>query len=122
MWHNNDVKYVELGEFGNAIWPVESAVLFNKQCSTRVELLAGHKEPHAQYKGERFVQWPVSDNAKNSTATLRLQQLARPKSGRLRSDDYDPYRVSQAARLARVTPRVSELSSPVPRKVRQKVS
>ena len=119
VWHNKDENYVELGVFCDPIWPVESDVL-NRRCSARVETLAGHRVPHNDYKGERSVQWSVSDNAKNSTATLRMQQLARPKSGRLRVDDYDPYKVSPAARLARVTPRVTDLSLPIPRKVRQK--
>ena len=35
----------------------------------------------------------MSENAKNATATDRLQQLARPKSARLKANDYDPYKV-----------------------------
>ena len=86
----------------------------------RVEQLAEAKGEHDSYLGERPVRWPVSDTAKNAIATVRLQQMARPKSGRLHNDDYDPYKVTAAARLTRPSPRVCELSVPIPRKVRTK--
>jgi len=119
VWSNKDEKYVEIGDFCNPIWPVSSTVK-HARCPERVEYLSAHKASHPDYKGERPVIWVVTDTAKSANATHRLQQLARPKSGRLRHDDYDPYKVTQAARLARVTPRVSELAIPIPRKIRQK--
>ena len=72
------------------------------------------------YPGVRPVMWEVTDQAKNSVATLRLLQLARPKGGR-NKDDYDPYRVSVSARSANATPRLAELALPIPRKVRQNI-
>lgn len=73
-----------------------------------------------EFKGEKPVQWPVSESALKSIASLRLQQLSRPLSRALIRDDYDPYKVSSAARKARVTPRLELLSAPIPRKVKQK--
>lgn len=87
----------------------------------RLEQLAEHRRPVAMYKFERPVRWDVSDNAKNATATNRLQQLARPKSARLMKDDFDPYRVSVGAKNSAATARVCELSAPIPRKVRSKI-
>lgn len=88
--------------------------------SERVEQLAGHKEYHKLFKDERPVQWEVPKSALNALATLRLQQLARPRSRTMIKDDYDPYKVSPSARRARCTPRIDELCVPLPRKVRAK--
>lgn len=53
---------------------------------------------------------------------MRVQQLARPKSHSQYKEDYDNgwHRVSPGAKNARPTPRLEELSKPLPRKVRQK--
>ncbi|KAK2151117.1 hypothetical protein LSH36_375g04030 [Paralvinella palmiformis] len=119
VWSRVDENFVDEGEFSASIWPVEPKV-YTSSCPPRVESLATAKDLPRQYKGERPVQWLVSDNAKNSTASLRLQQLARPRSGRLTKDDYDPYKVTPSARTARPTPRILELCTPLPRKIRQK--
>lgn len=119
IWNKVDENFIEEGEFSAAIWPVEPK-LYTSSCPPRVESLALPKELPKEYKGERPVQWPISDNAKNSAASLRLQQLARPRSGRLSKDDYDPYKVTPSARTARPTPRIVQLSTPLPRKIRQK--
>jgi hypothetical protein len=63
----------------------------------------------------------VSEEAMKSIATLRLQQLSRPQSRCLIRDDYDPYKVSPGAKKAAPTPRLEELSAPIPRKIRPKV-
>jgi len=52
--------------------------------------------------------------------TMRQQQLARPKPRVALDQDYDPYKVSNGARNAVASPRVSELAVPIPRKVRSK--
>ncbi|XP_071106059.1 sperm microtubule associated protein 2-like isoform X2 [Haliotis cracherodii] len=88
--------------------------------SARVETLAEAKGYHNDFKGENPVQWPVSDQALKAIASLRLQQLARPRSRTMIKDDYDPYKVTLAAKKARATPRLEELCAPIPRKVRQK--
>ena len=88
--------------------------------SERIESLAAAKDYHKLFKDERPVQWQVQGPALNAIATLRLQQLARPRSRTMIKDDYDPYKVSPSARRARCTPRVDELCVPLPRKVRQK--
>ncbi|XP_078665984.1 sperm microtubule associated protein 2-like [Branchiostoma floridae x Branchiostoma belcheri] len=85
----------------------------------RVETLAEAKRWHPEFLANRTVQWAVSDNAKTSIASIRLQQLSRPKS-RGGNDDYDPYKVPRAALLAQASARISELSTPIARKVRQK--
>jgi len=118
MWLNNTDTYQE-GNFTDPITKINPAVL-TSACRPRVEALAEAKHVHNNYIGERPVQWAVSDQAKNSTATLRLQQLARPKSGRMLIDDYDPYRVSAAAKTTRASPRVGELAMPLGRKCRSK--
>ena len=51
---------------------------------------------------------------------MRQQQLARPKPRVALDQDYDPYKVSNGARNAVASPRVSELAVPIPRKVRSK--
>ena len=88
--------------------------------SERIETLAQAKEYHKLFKDERPVQWQVQGPALNAIATLRLQQLARPRSRTMIKDDFDPYKVSSSARRARCTPRVEELCVPLPRKVRAK--
>ncbi|XP_002738421.1 sperm microtubule associated protein 2-like [Saccoglossus kowalevskii] len=99
--------------------PEISSSAKNARCSERVEQLAEPKNAHLSYQPEKYVQWPVSENAMKALATLRLQQLARPKS-RGKVDNYDPYKVTPSARSARATPRIAELANPIPRKIRTK--
>lgn len=73
-----------------------------------------------EFKDEKTVKWPVSQEALEAIASLRLQQLSRPRSRTMIKDDYDPYKISPAARKARTTPRLDELCVPIPRKVRSK--
>lgn len=86
----------------------------------RIESLAQSKEYHKDFKDERSIQWVVGNSALNAIATLRLQQLARPRSRTMIKDDFDPYRISPSAKRARCTPRIEELCVPLPRKVRAK--
>lgn len=86
----------------------------------RIESLAAAKEYHKLFRDERPIQWQVQAPALNAIATLRLQQLARPRSRTMIKDDFDPYKVSVSARRARCTPRVEELCVPLQRKVRAK--
>lgn len=95
---------------------VSSAAL-KATATGRVEQLAESKKLHPSYQEEKPIQWPVSDSAMKAIASLRLQQLARPRSRSLLKDDYDPYKVTFAARHAHTTPRVDELAVPLPRKV-----
>jgi hypothetical protein len=88
--------------------------------SAHVENLAQAKMPHALYQGQRTVQWDVQDTAKKASASFRVVQLARPRSRGTINDDYDPYKVSLAAKHAVATPRLGELCAPIPRKIRQK--
>lgn len=65
--------------------------------------------------------WPIEEQALKINATLRVCQLARPRSRTMiRDDGWDPYMVSKAARYAQISPRVEELSAPIPRKCRSK--
>lgn len=65
--------------------------------------------------------WDIPDDALKINASLRVCQLARPRSRTLaKDDDFDPYLVPKAARHAQITPRIEELSIPLPRKVRSK--
>ncbi|KAK7488953.1 hypothetical protein BaRGS_00019757 [Batillaria attramentaria] len=90
------------------------------RATERLEYLSEPKKYHKDFHGEKPIQWPVSEQAMKSLATLRLQQLSRPRSRTMIRDDYDPYKVTPAARKARPTPRLEELSAPIPRKCRQK--
>ncbi|XP_070555357.1 sperm microtubule associated protein 2-like isoform X2 [Ptychodera flava] len=91
----------------------------NAHASARLEALSEAKVTHTLFQPEKTIQWPVSEPAMKALATIRLQQLARPKS-RGKYDNYDPYKVTPAARNARPTPRIGELALPIPRKVRTK--
>ncbi|XP_033104201.1 testicular haploid expressed gene protein-like, partial [Anneissia japonica] len=114
------LKIKESWEFDSYKWDPEISTAAKKaQASPWVERLAESRQTHPSYQYARTVQWPVEDPALKAIATLRIQQLARPKS-RGKLDNFDPYRVSPAARNARATPRIAELCLPVPRKVRQK--
>eukprot|EP00794_Sanderia_malayensis_P011767 gene11767-12984_t len=63
-----------------------------------------------------------ADQAKNALPSLRVQQLARPKSRSQYKEDYDQnwYKVSPSAKMAHANTRLVELCAPIPRKVRQK--
>ena len=80
------------------------------------------KKCHDNYKECRQVQWTISENTLKALPSLRVQQLARPKSRSQFIDHYDEssYKVSSAAKHAQATPRIEELCVPLPRKVRQK--
>ncbi|XP_039254832.1 sperm microtubule associated protein 2-like isoform X2 [Styela clava] len=88
--------------------------------SARLEQLAESKPSPNSYMGNRSVIWPVAPNVMQVQATTRVQQLARPKTRQALDQDYDPYRVSFAARMAVPSPRVVDLALPIPRKVRPK--
>ena len=99
--------------------PVSKAAMTCKD-NPRIDRLAEPKWPNPQFHGAREIQWPVSESALKSIASLRLQQLARPKSRTLEKDDYDPFQLSAAAKKAKASARIEELSQPIARKVRQK--
>ncbi|XP_061098764.1 LOW QUALITY PROTEIN: sperm microtubule associated protein 2 [Conger conger] len=78
------------------------------------------KQTHPQYQLGRRVSWPVPVPARGGGASERVRQLARPKQHRALDQGYDPYTVSLAASRASASPRVLQLSVPLPRKCRQK--
>uniref|UniRef100_A0A8C2A273 Theg spermatid protein n=1 Tax=Cyprinus carpio TaxID=7962 RepID=A0A8C2A273_CYPCA len=84
--------------------------------SSRILQLASPKQVHAQHSLARPVSWPVPDHVLKAVASERLQKLARPKTRQALFEGYDPYRVSPAARAATASPRLLELSLPLPRK------
>ena len=110
---------LSLGHICDPIQPVPGSAR-KGNCTPRVEQLAEHKGVPPEYRMEKPVQWHIPHAVINATATTRLQQLARPKSCKLKEKDVDPYKVPLAAIKARPTARVEELAVPVPRKVRQK--
>ncbi|XP_059141773.1 testicular haploid expressed gene protein-like [Physella acuta] len=99
--------------------PVSKNAL-SASCSSRLEALAAHKGYPKEFKDARSIQWPVSHDALEAIASLRLQQLARPPTRALTKDDYDPYRIVSSALRYQSTPRIDELALPIPRKVRTK--
>ena len=94
----------------------------NATASERVLALSNAKLPHRSYNEARPVIWEVSQSAMKTLPSLRVQQLARPKSRSQYNEDYDSnaWKVSQGAKSAQATPRIAELAMPIPRKVRTK--
>lgn len=87
----------------------------------RVNTLAEPKLLHELHQMPRL-SFSVSKEAQNCIATERVHQLARPKNRHPESEDYDPntWFVSRSALLAQPSPRIDELATPLPRKVRVK--
>ena len=116
----NPLPIKESWDFDCYVWDGEISNAAKKtQCSEHLEALAEPKRYHRLFQAARPVRWRVDEPALKVNATLRLQQLSRPKS-RAKYETLDPYKVTIAALHARPTPRVDELSTPIPRKVRQK--
>jgi len=113
-------QYTNFDPYWGFNWGV-SAASKSAKATERLEHLAEHKNYHKDFAPERPIRWDVTSEAMEAIASLRLQQLARPRSRTMIKDDYDPYKVSVQARKARATPRLDELSIPIPRKVRQKI-
>lgn len=109
------VTETEWGQYN----PVSMAAM-RANHTERIETLANAKGYHQKFQGERPVQWQVENSALNAIATIRLQQLARPRSRTMINDDFDPYKISPSAKRARCTPRLDELCVPLPRKCRTK--
>ncbi|XP_037551245.1 theg spermatid protein [Nematolebias whitei] len=74
------------------------------------------KQNHHQWEGARPACWPVSRAARSCVASQRLVQLSCPKTRTALCAGYDPNVVSRAALSARPSPRIQELSLPLPRK------
>ncbi|XP_072175851.1 uncharacterized protein [Diadema setosum] len=114
------LKIKESWEFDCYRWDNEiTDAAKNARCSERLEALAEPKSLHNHFRFAKPIRWKTEDSALKAIATLRLQQLARPKS-RGKSEQFDPYKVSTAAIHGRPTPRIEELCMPIPRKVRTK--
>ncbi|PVD32573.1 hypothetical protein C0Q70_08015 [Pomacea canaliculata] len=99
-------------------YPLPVAVL-TATVTERMEKLAEPRPFHKDFCWPRPVQWDVSEAAKKVMASARVLQLSRPRSRWLLKDDYDPFKVSLAARHAHPTPRIEELSQPLERKVKK---
>nr|XP_055057460.1 testicular haploid expressed gene protein-like isoform X2 [Misgurnus anguillicaudatus] len=82
----------------------------------RVLQLASPKQVHPQHVLARPVSWPIPKHVLKASASNRLHDLARPKTRQALFEGYDPYRVTPAARAATASPRLLELSLPLPRK------
>lgn len=89
--------------------------------SDRVNTLSEAKLVHKDYMPPRL-DFGVSKEAMNCIATERVYQLARSKNKHLETEDYDPltFTVSRSALLAQPSPRIEELATPLPRKIRVK--
>ncbi|KAG9328404.1 hypothetical protein JZ751_014049, partial [Albula glossodonta] len=92
------------------------ASLQPRTLSSRLRLLSTPKPSHPQYQLDRPVSWPVPVPAREAVASNRVQVLAQPKPRKGLFEGYNPFSVSPAARNAYVTPRILELSKPIPRK------
>ncbi|XP_057190674.1 testicular haploid expressed gene protein-like [Triplophysa rosa] len=84
--------------------------------SPRLLQLASPKQVHPQHALDRPVSWPIPNHILKTSASERLRLLARPKTRQALFEAYDPYSVSPAARAATASPRLLELSLPLPRK------
>ena len=91
------------------------------QASDRVVILSEPKLTHPHYQPPRL-DFSVSKEALNCIATERINQLARVKNRHPEAEDYNPntFTVSRSALLAQASPRIEELSTPLPRKVKAK--
>ena len=90
--------------------------------TSRIMNLAQPKALSGFYEPPRPCIWDVTREAQNCVPTERTLKLARPKNRHPEGEDYDPrtYIVSRSALLARASPRINELATPIPRKVRAK--
>ncbi|XP_051791280.1 theg spermatid protein [Erpetoichthys calabaricus] len=88
--------------------------------SPRVEVLANPKEEHHSFHHDRHVIWKVPEASQCLAVTEHTLKLATPKVRRALFEGYDPYHVSEAAKQATASARVTELSTPLPRKTRPK--
>jgi len=101
--------------------PVSSSAQ-KASASARLEALSDHKKYHHLFRTQRDVQWEIDPQTLKVNASLRVCQLARPRSRTMiRDDNWDPYQVSKAAKFAQITPRIEELSECLPRKQRPSV-
>lgn len=90
--------------------------------SPRVCTLAEPKEFSKYYTYPSQLPQLVNRASLQHIATERTVKLARPKSKHLETEDYNPHAwaVSRYALLAQPSPRINELATPLPRKVRVK--
>lgn len=90
--------------------------------SPRIATLAEPKNTHPRFEPCQDVQWKVNKASLSYVATDLTLKLARPKSHNAAQEDYNPraWSVSRAALMAQASPRLSELATPIPRKVRAK--
>ncbi|XP_051983699.1 theg spermatid protein isoform X2 [Xyrauchen texanus] len=84
--------------------------------SAHILQLSSPKQVHPQHTIARPVSWPVPDCVLKAVASERLQVLARPKTRQALFEGYKPNRITPAARAATASPRLLELSLPLPRK------
>ncbi|KPP73815.1 testicular haploid expressed protein-like [Scleropages formosus] len=86
--------------------------------SSHISILAAPKSLHPEYQADRPVLWSVPTSARRAAPSERVRVLAQPKVTMALCEDRDPYRISRAALRAVASPRVEELSAPLPRKCR----
>lgn len=90
-----------------------------------VDRLAASKPTPKGYRADRPIRWVVHQKTRETTASDRVDALSKirrvgKRSGPDVNEVEDPYAVSAAAKRATASARVTELSTPIPRKVRQK--
>ncbi|XP_048470262.1 theg spermatid protein [Rhincodon typus] len=86
----------------------------------RLVELAKPKGDYAGYVPRRPVDEPVSDAAMSYIATERIGELAKPKIRAVATKSENPFEISESAKNAVATPRLEQLSLPLPRKVTRK--
>lgn len=116
--------HIEMLAGDSAQPPGESSVYFDTDCvffcvCVRV-LSAAPKHEHPKYRRERPVLWSASGAARRYEASGRLLELSSPREKRALFEGFDPYAVSRAALTACPSPRVRQLSAPLPRKCSSK--
>ena len=88
--------------------------------SARVEALAQMKETHSSYLPPCPVQSIVNPRTMKAKASSLITQLARPKDRKELEENPNVWKVSSGAKAAQASQRVSDLSTPLARKVRAK--
>ncbi|XP_036409741.1 theg spermatid protein [Megalops cyprinoides] len=123
-------KKVETLPPRNVLWS-SSPGLQPRTPSARIHLLASEcpaslhfcglpKPVHPGYHLDRPVSWPVPAPVREAVVSDRVRLLAQPKPRVALFEGFNPFRVRQSARNAQASPRILELSVPLPRKCKAK--
>lgn len=105
--------------YNEGITQISSAAL-KAVASSRIETLAMEKQTHASYQPPCPVQSIVNPKTMNAKASAHICILARPKDRKELEENPNVWKVTAGAKAAQASQRISELATPIARKVRAK--